>query len=78
MVRDLCIRIFVLTHAADIVELVRYAVVEIPADAVDADHVVIRSVVDVCGGGVAVFIQDTMRPAHLLVMVSVPQKAGGI
>jgi hypothetical protein len=37
MVRDLCMRVFVPAYAADVVELVPYAVVEIPAGAVVGD-----------------------------------------
>ena len=69
MVRDLCIRIFVPADAADVVQPIPYAVVEVPARAVDTDDVLVRDNVDVCGGCVAFFIQDTMRTAHFIVDV---------
>jgi len=69
MVRDLCICILVPADAADVVQLVPYAVVKILPGAVDADDVLVRDNVHVCGGDVAVFIQDTMRTVHFIVDV---------
>ena len=61
MVRDLCMRVFVPVDAADVVQLIPYAVVEIPARAVDADDVPTRDQGDMRCGRIAVLVQDLMR-----------------
>ena len=69
MAHDLCICILVPADAADVVQPIPYAVVEIPARAVDADDVLARDQVDVRGGRPAVLVQDAARAGHFFVDV---------
>ena len=70
MAHDLCICILVPADAADVVQPIPYAVVEIPARAVDADDVLARDQVDVRGGRLAVLVQDAARAGHFFVDVT--------